>query len=561
MTRMLRRGGLTLLAVAALISPRIASAHFIWLTVRPAASPQGTATIQTFLSETPTPEGPQFLKNVKGMQPTVDGQSLPTTTGEGTLNSTWSGKLPAFIDAERDLGVKSRNGKDYRLYYTSRAQTTPVAADTKETGKGLRVRLITKDGKPVVQVLFNGEPAAKARLKIYPTDKDAHESAADEQGLATIEGLAEGKTALWANWVEGQPGEVEGKAFAETRYYATLTVSPQGAPSASAPRAAAESDETPELATTFALMPKPAVNSFGGAVLGDWLYVYSGHIGKVHEYSTETTSKHFRRLSLKDHTTWEDLPLDRQVQGVALVSDGTYLYRVGGMIPRNEPGKDHDLESVTDFARFDPTSKAWTSLSPLPVARSTHDAVVIGRTVYAVGGWTMDGAWQKAKFNENVVAFDLDKPEAGWKTIEQPFRRRALSVAQADGKLYVLGGLNDSLKIDRKVEVYDPASGKWTSGPDLPGNAKNDGFGTSAFNIDGKLYFSGIAGQIFRLDPEGKAWELIGAWSLPRTNHRLLPGPGHTILAIGGGSKGKQTLTIEAIGIPAASAAPAAGGE
>ncbi len=558
MTKMLHRGGLMLAAAVALFSPRAASAHFIWLTVQPTASPQGTATFQTFLSETPTPGGAEFLKAVQGVKPTVNGLPLATKASEETLDAQWVGKLPTTIDAKRDLGVKNRNNKTYRLYYTARAQTAPVSADEKETGTALRVRLITKDGKGVVQVLFDGKPVSKARLKIYPATGEARESATDEQGLATIEGVAEGKTALWANWVDAKAGEVDGKAFPETRYYATLTVQPQAAASASAPR---DAGEGAELATTFALMPKPAVNSFGGAVLGDWLYVYSGHTGRVHEYSVETTSKHFRRLNLKDHTTWEELPLDRQVQGVALVTDGTYLYRVGGMLPKNQPGKDHDLESVADFARFDPTSKTWTSLAPLPEGRSTHDAVVIGQTVYVVGGWTMNGAWQKAKFNENVAAFDLSKPEAGWKTIEQPFRRRALSVGQAEGKLYVLGGLNDALKIERRVDVYDPATGSWTFGPELPGNAKNDGFGTSSFNVEGRLYYSGVAGQIFRLDPQGKAWELVGAWSLPRTNHRLLPGPDHSLLAVGGGSKGKQTLIIEAVGIPQATPGNTAGGE
>jgi len=553
--KLLRRSGWTLLTAAALLAPRAAWAHFIWLTVQPAASPQGSATIQTFLSETPVPEGAGFLKTVQDVRPTIDGQPLSTAASEATFDAHWTGKLPSIIDAERDLGVKSRGGKTYHLYYTARAQTAPLSVDDKESGQTLRVRLITNDGKQVVQVLFDGKPAAKARLKIYPAEGDPRESSADEQGLASIEGVADGKTSLWANWVDAKPGEVAGKAYPETRYYATLTVSPQAKTSASTPRSAGD-NETPELVTTFALMPEPAVNSFGGAVLGDWLYVYSGHTGRVHEYSTETTSKHFRRLNLKDRTTWEDLPLDKQVQGVALVTDGGYLYRIGGMVPKNSPGKDHDLESVADFARFDPTTKNWTSLAPLPQGRSTHDAVVIGQTVYVAGGWTMNGAWQKAKYNDNVAAFDLSKPETGWKTIEQPFRRRALSVAQADSKLYVLGGLNDAFKVERRVDVYDPKDGSWTLGPELPGNGKNEGFGTSAFNVEGRLYYSGGAGHIFRLDPQGKAWEIVGAWSLPRTNHRLLPGPDHTLLAVGGGNKGKQTLTVEAVGLPSANVAP-----
>lgn len=329
--------------------------------------------------------------------------------------------------------------------------------------------------------------------------------------------------------------------YSETRYYATLTVCPKSADA---------SAEKPS--TAFASLPEPAVNSFGGAVLGDWLYVYSGHIGRTHQYSTETTSRHFRRLNLKDKATWEDLPMSRDVQGVALVSDGKFLYRVGGMSARNKPDDEHDLYSVAEFARFDPETKTWTDLAPMPEPRSTHDAVVIGRKVYAVGGWHMKGETEKATYVDHAAVFDLDHPESGWAKLDQPFMRRALSVAEANGKLYVLGGLNDTMKVERRVDVYDPATKAWSRGPELPTNARNDGFGTSAFGINDVVYFSGVAGTIFRLDAASTAWEALGAWSMPRITHRLLPGPDHTLLAVGGNTKGKQVPVIEAVPLPQA---------
>jgi hypothetical protein len=555
MTRSTLRACRTALAAAVLLAPQAAFAHFIWITVEPAPSPSGGATIQTFLNETPVPDGPKFLKAVLGVRPTVDGQALPVTTGEESVDARWAGKLPQAIDAARDLGVSTRGGKTYRLYYTARAQTTPAAVGDKEAADKLRARLVTKDGKGLVQVLFDGKPVAKARIKLYPEKGDTKEITADDEGLAAVDGLAEGKTSLWANWVEAKAGEADGKPYPETRYYATLTVWPQAGGSQGDKKA------TDKVPTAFAEMPAPGVNSFGGAVLGDWLYVYSGHIGRTHQYSVETTAKHFRRLNLKDRTTWEDLPMTKDVQGVALVSDGKYVYRVGGMAAKNQPDEEHDLYSVADFARFDPATKTWTDLAPLPQARSTHDAVVVGRTVYAVGGWTMKGATEKSTYLENAVAFDLDKPEAGWRTIEQPFRRRALSAGEAGGKLYVLGGLTHDFKVVRKVDVYDPATNSWSVAPEMPATGKNDGFGTSAFGVDGHLYYSGSAGRVFRLNTAAGAWEPVGAWSLPRITHRVLPGPDHTLLAVGGNAKGKQTTVIEAIALPPANVKVAAKGE
>ena len=100
-------------------------------------------------------------------------------------------------------------------------------------------------------------------------------------------------------------------------------------------------------------MPE-AVNSFGGAVLGDWLYVYSGHTGKTHQYDESTTTKHFRRLNLKDRSTWEELPCGPAIQGVVLIAHQNCLYRIGGMAAHNRPGEPNNLKSVAEFAQFEP---------------------------------------------------------------------------------------------------------------------------------------------------------------------------------------------------------------
>src|SRR5690606_5817545 len=97
----------------------------------------------------------------------------------------------------------------------------------------------------------------------------------------------------------------------------------------------------------FALYPEP-INSFGGAVLGGYLYVYSGHTGTTHRYHTGTTNPHFRRLDLRDRTTWEELPCGPALQGVALVAHDGALYRTGGMTAVNGEGEPHDLVSTDE---------------------------------------------------------------------------------------------------------------------------------------------------------------------------------------------------------------------
>jgi N-acetylneuraminic acid mutarotase len=295
------------------------------------------------------------------------------------------------------------------------------------------------------------------------------------------------------------------------------------------------------------LLPE-AVNSFGGAVLGDWLYVYSGHTQKIHRYHIGATTKHFRRLNLRDRMSWEELPPGPALQGVALVAYGPMLYRIGGMSAKNRPGEANDLFSVASFARFDPRTKTWTDLAPLPAPRSTHDAVVVGHLLCVVGGWSMNGGGaDNSEFLKDALVFDLSRQNARWERLPTPpFRRRALAAATIGGKVYVLGGLTEDGKIVKSVDIYDPARRTWSRGPELPGG-KLQGFAPSAFGVAGRLYVSGKDGLVHRLNPAGDGWEIVGAVAETRLTHRLLPGIGNDLLVVGGNSAGAPTRLIESI--------------
>ena len=534
----------TALAVIALgLAPyRSASAHFLWVIIDQAETPGAGVTALGFFNEPPVPDGDQFLDYLRGLTIEADGRPVPTVEAEDAIEARWAGLPPAAFDIRRDFGLRERGGESFILVYSARAQTRPVDAESKPPGAGLHARLILEAGEPRLQVLFDDRPLPEARVKLYPESGDTSEEKTDADGLLAVDGLAEGRVALWANLVEPGTIEADGDPAPETRHYATLTVTPIE------PTGGEEiGTEPPAIPTEFARLPDPAVNSFGGAVLDGWLYVYGGHAGQTHNYSTETTARHFRRLNLSDRSTWEELPMGLDLQGVALVATSDSIYRIGGMRAENSPEEPHDLRSVADFARFDPKSKTWEDLSPMPAPRSTHDAVVLGRTIYVVGGWTMSGASEAPEFLDDAIRFDLDRPELGWQSFSQPFARRALSAGAVGGKLYVLGGLSDVGEVERRVDVYDPETDTWTLGPDLLGDGPADGFGTSAFAVDGRLYVSGASGRVDRLDESGDAWETVGAWTLPRITHRLLPGPGGSLLAVGGNFEGRQTSVIEAI--------------
>ncbi|MCE9608301.1 MAG: hypothetical protein K8U03_25730 [Planctomycetia bacterium] len=285
------------------------------------------------------------------------------------------------------------------------------------------------------------------------------------------------------------------------------------------------------------------ISSFGAVRAGDWVYVYSGHTGGAHKHSKKNLSLHFQRLNLAAPKAWEDLPAGPGLQSVALVAYGDSIYRVGGMSARNEPGAPDDLVSVTDFFRFDPVAKSWTPLQPLPMGRSSHDAIVVGSKLYVVGGWNLTGSdheWQKKS-----LVLDLAAKDAKWQELpEQPFERRAIAVAELNGKIYALGGMNSDDEPSNDVHYFDTATNAWSAGPTLPGN-KMSGFGTSAITVDGKLYASGMEGGVYRLSEDGKSWDSIGNLNQPRFFHRFVNGGDRSLLAIAGASKKGHLDSIE----------------
>ncbi|MEO1365940.1 MAG: hypothetical protein AAFX50_02100, partial [Acidobacteriota bacterium] len=294
------------------------------------------------------------------------------------------------------------------------------------------------------------------------------------------------------------------------------------------------------------------IASFGGAVAGDVLYVYGGHIGGVHKHSSQNLSHRFQRLDLKDPKGWEDVGDGVQgLQGLALVPYGDKVCRVGGLDARNETlEQPEDLVSVADVACFDPAAGAWVDLPPLPAPRSSHDAAVLGDTLYVAGGWQLRGKDLEAVWHDDMVALDLAAALSGqkatWQSIPQPFKRRALAVATAAGRVVVNGGLGpETTSLD--VNIYDPEAGEWSMGPELKvAQGPMRGFGVSAFGVGDRVLLSGGDGVIFSLTPGDEDWQKVGKLETARFFHRLLPHDDR-LLFLAGAARGGHLGTTEVV--------------
>jgi len=380
------------------------------------------------------------------------------------------------------------------------------------------------------QLLFQGKPVADAEGSIALPDGKKEKLKTDKEGF-TAGFAGTGNYGLWLRHAVAKPGELDGKKYKEEKHYATLV----GA-----------------LTSTTAkgqLAPLPsAVSSLGATAVDGYLYVYGGHVGRTHTYSTKDVLGDFRRLDLAGGKPWETLPSGPIAQGMNLVNHKGKVIRVGGMQPRNAPGETADNVSLATCASYDPKTNQWTDLPSMPSGRSSHDIVVVGDKLVVVGGWESKGKETKPTWHDTALILDLAQSQPKWESIAQPFKRRALTASAIDQKVYVMCGLGEKGTF-RGVEVLDLETGKWSNAPEVPGTSNQMGFSPAATTLNGRLLVNTSEGPLYRLSKDGKTWDKVGAVAKPRMVHRLVP-HGNGVVAVGGASRNGNVAEVEIV-VPA----------
>jgi len=131
------------------------------------------------------------------------------------------------------------------------------------------------------------------------------------------------------------------------------------------------------------------------------------------------------------------------------------------------------------------TEDSWTTMEPMPTARSNHSVAVVGEKIYAIGGG--DSSWLNCteEYNTSTDTWTIKAA--------MPTKRSGLSAAVYQEKIYVIGGWGPSptIGITGKNEVYDPASNTWETKTPMP-TARTD---VLANQVNGKIYV--MAGKNF----------------------------------------------------------------
>jgi len=552
--------------VACLLLCTAARAHFIFIVPQP-----GNDKAKVIMSEDLEPDPEVSIDIIAGARLSLmpaGGKPEPVKLEQktdGAFLIDLPGKGTRIVFGSAMLGVRQKgDAKAYLLAYYPKTIVGDPFDPAATLGDKAAVELIPVNDKGKLRLKFvaGGKPYAGAEITVMMPDGSVKKPVTDKDGLTDAYD-AKGRFGAWTKAVENKSGELDGKKYQESRSYAMLVIDT----SAALPAAAASSSPTgtrqpqriPGHGTGMSGMPPMpekldavkyptqlpvATSSFGAVAVDGYLYYYGGHIARTHSYSVEAVTGQFARLKLADASAqWETLPGGPGLQGMNLAAHGGKVYRVGGMQPRNYPGTKAELYSVPDVARFDPGTKQWESLPSLPEPRSSHDVVVVGDKLIVVGGWNMNARDGNTWVNTTLV-MDLGDSRPAWKPVQQPFERRALIAAVFEGKVYIAGGLDAESEVHRTVDIFDPATGAWSTGPELPGKPLN-GFSPAACVLGGKLYVSVADGTMYVLNDQKSGWDKVGV-ATPRIVHRLIP-VGSQVLIVGGAMRGVNLDLIETL--------------
>lgn len=558
---------------AVLLTAGWASAHFVWII------PDGPTGAKVVFSDDLSPDENVSIDKIAATKlMSIDATGKPTPLawkkGKQALQVTLP-KGVAAIGGGCAYGVIQRGeSKPFLLMYYAKYWKGDLK--TPSCGKMPLEIIIVEPGK--VRVQFQGKPLAGAEVVAMGPGDSKAKTATNDKGEAKVT-MAAGLHGIRAKHIEKTAGEHNGKKYDEVRHYATLVFTVTGKESAATAtpvHVTSATDDAKTLAGVALLPPLPkAVSSFGAAAADGYVYVYGGHAGKAHVYSTDTVIGTFHRMSLSNPKEWLMLPGGPALQGLAMVAHGGKLYRIGGMFPKNKPDEKSSIHSVASCSVYDPAEGKWQPAPDLPTARSSHDAVVVGNKIIVVGGWNLTGGGKGTAWHDTALVLDTSATKPSWQTVKQPFKRRALTAAVHDGKVYVMGGLIGGDKkgairqadaqeaVDGKkeknkvrqtamggmtleVNIFDPATGAWSKGPDMPGPMRN-AFSPAACSTGGKLYLSTSDGVLHRLSAKGHAWEPVGEVKQRRFVHRLVPNGAQRILVLGGASQNGPVAITEEI--------------
>lgn len=308
------------------------------------------------------------------------------------------------------------------------------------------------------------------------------------------------------------------------------------------------SDEVEKNKTTIWEIKAPLeMVSFGACVAERNFYVHGGHLGAPHTYSEENISKEFWRIPIDPKGKWERLEAGTPAQGFAMVSYNKKILKVGGSIATNKAGSSHNLHSVDTIEIYDIENNKWKHYDNLPDPRSSHESVIVGNTLYVIGGWDYGNGREKWL---GGIQKDLADKQSKWvKMPEMPIEVRAFSIASNNQFIFIIGGMDGGGTLN-DLHIYDITEKKWSKSTKFPSRGSLRGFGSAATFLSGKLYASDSSNNIYEFNNKSKTWlNRKEKLKQPRFFHRMVNYDNELYVIGGTNRKTGAVFSIESLEI------------
>ncbi|MFN3214682.1 MAG: Kelch repeat-containing protein [Henriciella sp.] len=191
-----------------------------------------------------------------------------------------------------------------------------------------------------------------------------------------------------------------------------------------------------------------------------------------------------------DGEAWSDAPSLPQPNGESVLGalEDT-LHTCGGRNPSGSSNASwNDHGDIDNHFALTGLEASWERAAPLPTARNSAAAAVIGNQWHVVGGRTVSGG--------NTPVHEVyDANEDRWRTAApMPQGQGGLAAASVGGKLYAFGGeyFNNGGGVYAESWEYDPATDNWNALPDMP----HPRHGLGAVSVGDEIYVIGGALEV-----------------------------------------------------------------
>ncbi len=157
-----------------------------------------------------------------------------------------------------------------------------------------------------------------------------------------------------------------------------------------------------------------------------------------------------------------------------------------------------------------PTAPPWTDITPYPRGIMDNAAAWYEGRVYSVGG--LDDTFQ---MQSGGYVYDPDT--TSWSPIaNMSYSRQKPTAAFVDDLLYVVGGWDESGNTVSALEIYNPTTDSWTLGANVPVPVS----GAPAAVLEGQLYVIGgcldgmctPTSNVFRYDVDANTWAAVAPY-------------------------------------------------